>query len=238
MKTTTTIALAMLIAALAAPVQAEDFFAGKTIKIICAGNVGAGYDLQARIVARHIGKHIPGNPSVIVQNMPAGNGYAAPNYVFNQAEKDGTAWGLFNRATLFGPILGQDQAKYKIEEFNWIGTPASYSDNAYVFMIRGNLPYKTFDELRHLSKPLNVGTRNSVHVNITQEALGAKLNLIQGYTSQEIDMAFERGEIEAQGTSYANLAAFTPQWLKDNFIRVMVQFGSGKRIPEIGRSHV
>lgn len=212
---------------------AEDFFKDKTIKIICAGNVGAGYDLQARIVARHLGKHIPGNPNVIVQNMAAGAGYAAPNHVFNAAEKDGTVIGLFNRATLFGPLLGEDVAQFKVEQFNWLGSPASYQTNAYVFMIRGALPYKTFEELRTLDKPLIVGTANSIHVNITEEALGAKLKLIGGYQSTELDMAFERGEVDAQGTSYANLAAFTPQWLTNNMVRILVQFGSGKRIPEL-----
>jgi tripartite-type tricarboxylate transporter receptor subunit TctC len=229
----TGLALALATTLAQTATAAENFYAGKTIKFIVGGGVGAGYDLQSRVLARHINKYIPGNPTMVVQNMPAGSGYAAPNHVYSIAEKDGTVMAMFNRAPLFGPLLQLDQAKYKVEEFNWIGAPASYRTNAYVFMIRSALPYKTFEELRTTKTPLNVGTANSIHVNVTKEALGANLKLIRGYESNELDMAFEKGEVDAQGTAFANLPAFKPEWLANNFVRIMVQYGAGQRLPEL-----
>ena len=108
----------------------KDFYQGKSIKLIVGASPTGGYNLNAR-TGRHMPKHIPGNPSIVVMNMPSGNGIAATNHVFNIAEKDGTVFGLFNRYTILFPLLGAEQARYKVEEFNWLGTTASYSDNAY-----------------------------------------------------------------------------------------------------------
>src|SRR4051812_38472632 len=95
------------------PSVAEDFYRGKTIRLIVGASATGGYNLHARMVARHMPKHIPGNPNIVVVNMPAGTGIVATNYVYNVAEKDGTAFGLFNRYSVMLPILGTEQAKYK-----------------------------------------------------------------------------------------------------------------------------
>src|SRR5688500_3711189 len=97
----------------------EDFYRGKSIKLVVGGSPTGGYNLNARTLARHMPKHIPGNPNIIVVNMPAGNGIAATNHLYNIADKDGTAFGLFNRYTVLLPVLGNEQARYKSEEFNW-----------------------------------------------------------------------------------------------------------------------
>ncbi len=213
---------------------AEDFFKGKTVKIVAGtASGGGGYDAHARLLSRHLGKHIPGTPNVVVLNMPAGGGMAATNHVFNIAEKDGTELGLFNRNTLFAPMLGEDLAKYKSDEFNWIGTPASYSDNAWVFFISSKLPYKTFDELRRADPPLNIGNIGNTNVRVMEEALGARIKLIGGYTGLQMDLAFERGELDGQGTSYANILGQQPHWLSQNLIRIMVQFGRTTRLPAL-----
>lgn len=229
----TTLALTLVSAGFSTAVQAADgnFYSGKTLRIISGGSVGGGYDTYARLISRHIGKHIPGSPNVVVQNMPAGGGLAATNHIFNVADKDGTEIGLFNRNTLFTPLLDKSAANFAVESFNWLGTPASYSDNAYTFIIRSALPYKTFDDLRNAPTPLNVGAISSVPVRITQESLGAKLKLIKGYTGNQMDMAFESGEIDAMGISYADIQSHHPDWISRKLMRVMVQFGSDKRLP-------
>src|SRR5689334_20262080 len=132
--------MGLLVAGLSSSAVAEDFYQGKTVKLIVGASATGGYNLYARAVQRHMSKHIPGNPTIVVVNMPSGNGIAATNHVFNLADKDGTAFGLFNRYTIPLPILGNEQARYKPEEFNWLGTTASYSDNAYLFIIRAKLP--------------------------------------------------------------------------------------------------
>lgn len=213
---------------------ATDFYEGKTLKIIAGtASGGGGYDTHARLIARHLGKHIPGNPNVIVQNMPAGGGMQATNHVYAIADKDGTEIGLFNRNTLFAPMLGDNLAQYKSENFNWIGTPASYSDNAWVFFISAKLPQQTFEDLRRADPPLNIGNIGNVTVRVMQEALGAKIKLIGGYTGTQLDLAFERGEIDGQGTSYANIISQQPHWLSRNIARILVQFGRSTRLPAL-----
>ena len=213
--------------------QAADFYAGKTLTIIAATAPGGGYDTHARLVQRHLGKHIPGNPNVIVQNMPAGGGMAAANHMYAIARKDGTEIGLFNRNTLFSPMLGDDLAKFKSEEFQWIGTPASYSDNAYTFFIQSKLPYKTLEEARKASPELAIGNIGSVPVRITKDALGVNMRLIGGYTGAQLDIAFERGEIDGAGSSYANLLMSHKDWIERPLLRFLVQYGSDKRLPAL-----
>jgi tripartite-type tricarboxylate transporter receptor subunit TctC len=227
-------AATLLLGSITTTQAAEDFYKGKTLKIIAGtASGGGGYDQHARLLQRHIGKHIPGNPNVIVQNMPAGGGMAATNHVFAIAEKDGTEIGLFNRNTLFSPVLGDDLAKYKSEEFNWIGTPASYSDNAWVFFINSKLPYKKFEELRTAPTPLNIGNIGNVIIRVMQETMGANMKIIRGYTGAQLDLAFERGEVDGQGSGYSNILSLQPHWLTDNIARIMVQFGRTTRLASL-----
>jgi hypothetical protein len=130
-------------------------------------------------------------------------------------------------------MLGDNLAKYKSDAFNWIGTPASYSDNAWVFFISSKLPYKHFDELRRANPPLNIGNINNVIVRVMTIALRPNIKLIHGYTGQQMDLAFERGEIDGQGTGYGNILSLQPHWLTDNIARIMVQFGRTTRLPAL-----
>ena len=183
--------------------------------------------------AKYLAKHIPGEPQVVIQNMPAAGGMVAINHVYNVALKDGTEIGLFNRATLFAPILGEDQAKYKTEEFQWLGTPASYAENAFTFFIRSALPYKSMDELRRADPPINVGNVSGVIIRAMPESMGVKMKLITGYTGPEMDLAIERGELDGLGGSLTNLQNQTPQWISGGFIRILAQFGRDTRHPDL-----
>jgi tripartite-type tricarboxylate transporter receptor subunit TctC len=212
---------------------AEEFYRGKTIKLIVGASPTGGYNLYARAVARHMPKHIPGNPNIAVVNMPSGNGIAATNHVYNLAEKDGTAFGLFNRYTILLPVLGTEQAKYKPEEFNWLGTTASYSDNAYLFVIRAKLPQKDIASLRAAKPPLNVGNVGAAPIEVINEALKLNLKIIHGYTGDNLDIAFENGEVDGHTTGYANMLARKPYWLTNGIARPMIQFGRETRLPAL-----
>lgn len=211
---------------------ADDFYKGKVVRIIAGTAAGSNYDAQGRQVARHLSNQIPGNPKVIVQNMPAAGGLVAINHVFNLAERDGSEIGLFNRATLFAPLLGDPAAKYKVEEFNWLGTPASYSDNAFFFFIRAALPYKSIDDLRRADPPINVGNVSGIVIRAMPESLGVKMKLITGYTGPELNLALQRGELDGLGSSLSGLQNQTPQWLSDGFIRILAQFSRPTRHPD------
>src|SRR5262249_1860973 len=133
--------------------RAQDFYRGKTIKLVAGSQVGASYDSYARIVARHMPRHIPGQPIIVVQNVPGAEGLMAANNLYNLAERDGTTIGVLNRATVLASIVGNEQARFKSERFNWLGTAASFQDNAYLFVIRAALPYSDVESLRRSTAP-------------------------------------------------------------------------------------
>ena len=215
----------------ASAAHGQDFYRGKIVKFVVGASVSGGYSAHARVVSRHMPRHIPGNPSIIVQNMPAGAGIAATNHVFNVAEKDGTEVGIFNRYTLPAPLLGVKQAKYDPRGFNWIGTTAGYSDNAYVFIVRSVLPIHTVEDLRKANPPLNVGNIGAAPIRILQETLGLKLNVITGYQGDALDLAFERGETDGHTVGYQTIMATKPHWITKGLARIMIQFGRADRLP-------
>jgi len=227
-------AFALLIACLSSvPCLAQDFYHGKTIRLIVGASAAGGYSLQARTVARYMPKHIPGNPNIVVMNMPAGTGIAAINHLYNIADKDGTVLGLFNRYTVLLPILGAKQAKYKSEEFNWLGTTADYSDNAYLFVIRANLPLTDVESVRKANPPLNVGLMGAAPIQVINEALGLNLKMISGYTTDKLDIAFENGEVDGYTIGYQTLLSRKPDWLARKIARPMIQFGRASRHPDL-----
>ena len=127
---------------------ADDFYKGKTIKLVVGSAPGAGYDAYGRLIARHLGKYLPGQPNVLVTYMPGADGIIAGNYMANLAERDGTVFGTFNRYIVTKPLLGNANAKFKANEFNWIGTTTSYADDSYVLIVRSGVPHRNIDDLR------------------------------------------------------------------------------------------
>ena len=213
---------------------ADDFFRGKTIKLVCGCATGAGYDNHSRILARHMPRHIPGEPTMIVQNLPAARGIVATNYIFEIAPKDGTEIGLFNRDSLLNGPLGVAQANFKVERFNWLGTTASFSDNAHLFVVRNAIPHKTIDDIRNPAFPaVTVGNAGSALVHVIRESLGLNLKIIEGYNNNDLDPAFERGEIDGHAISWLSMMARAPHWIENGFARPVVQFGRSTRLPAI-----
>ncbi len=212
---------------------AADFYEGKTLKIVTGGSIGGGYDAQTRVLAGVLGRHIPGNPSVVVQNMPAGSGIASVNHTYARAAKDGTEIGQFNRDGMLAKLLGHQQALFNLEEFNWLGSPASYSESAWVVMIRSEMPYRTLDDLRKAEKPVVFGNVRSVLIPVLRDVLGANVKIIEGYEGRQMHLAFERGEIDGIGAGYDTIARDRPDWIRDGKLRFLVQYGSGARIAEL-----
>jgi tripartite-type tricarboxylate transporter receptor subunit TctC len=211
---------------------ADSFYRGKTVRIVVGAQAGASYDIYSRLISRHIGRHIPGEPTVVVQNINAAGGLVAANHLYNVAEKDGTVIGTFQRNSVLDSVIDNPKARFKIQNFNWLGTPASMDDNAYLFIIRHALPYKTIADLRTANPPLHVGVVNSP-IHILKVALGLNVKIIVGYGKNALDLAFERGEVDGNGITYANLLSRKPTWLAKSLARPMIQFGSSNRLPAL-----
>ena len=222
----TRLALVLAIAALAAglPFGAarSASFEGKTITIVVGFKAGGGYDRVARILARHIPKYLPGNPNVIVQNMPGGNSITAANHVYAVAKPDGLTIGTFNRNLVLAQLTKVRAVRFDQTKFAWVGSAASEST---VLAIRSDLPYRTFEDLRKSGKTLIIGATgpgaNTYDFPLLlKEFLGVDLKIVSGYSSSaDIMLAIERKEVDARAGSYTSLRPFIDRKLVHPVIR-------------------
>src|SRR5258705_9425743 len=142
---------------IASPAAAQDFYRGKIINLIVGNAAGGGYDLYARLLARYMGRYIPGEPSFVVRNMPGAGGMVLTNHIYSQAPHDGLTLGMMSRSNPIEPLLGNSSAKCKSEEFLWVGTPSSYEDDAYCIVIRADSPVKSIADLKPGGQTLRLG---------------------------------------------------------------------------------
>src|SRR5215475_8664213 len=142
---------AAMLLAVAAPASAQDFYRGKSIDVIVATSPAGGYDTYARLLARHMGKHIPGNPNLVVQNMPGAGGIRATNYLYNVARKDGTVFAVINRETALIPLLEPSRTgiQFKTPELNWLGSP---QQELGILFVNSRSPAQSIEELKQ--KPI------------------------------------------------------------------------------------
>jgi tripartite-type tricarboxylate transporter receptor subunit TctC len=229
-----TLALACALS-LAAPAAAEDFYKGKTITIMVANAAGGGYDLYARLLTRHMGRHIPGEPSFIVKNQPGAGGMVMANAMYSTVPRDGLTIGMMSRANPLEPVLGNPAAKFKSENFTWLGTSSSYEDDAYCLVIRADSPIKTIEDARKPGRPvifggLAAGGTDTDLVLIARTAFSLNLQLIRGYGgSPDINMAIMRGEVDGRAIGMSSLQNSMAEWLKAGKLRFLAQFGHETR---------
>ena len=208
----------------ATPAFAQDFYAGKQINLIAGSAAGGGYDLLARLTARHMGKHIPGNPGFVVQNMPAGGSIVAANLLANGAPRDGLTIGLLQRGILLVGLNKLPQVQFDIGKFNWLG-----SLNSEVGVALANVSSGVTTTRDLFEKELIVGGVVNVDVETTarlyNDLLGMKLKIVNGYNSTtEIGLAMERGEVQGIADwSWSSLVAQQPHWLRDGRVKVLLQ---------------
>jgi tripartite-type tricarboxylate transporter receptor subunit TctC len=140
-----------------AAANAGDYFEGKTIRLIVGYDAVGGYAVYARLLAQHIGRYIPGNPSIVVQYMPGGGGITLGNYLATVAARDGLTIGMLPRSIPFQPLMGTAAAKFRAEEFTWLGTSSSYANDAYSLLVRTDTPYLTLADLQTAASPAPFG---------------------------------------------------------------------------------
>ena len=230
-----TLAIVLTVLSGAAPAHAQDrvgdFYAGKQLSFIVGAGPGGGYDLQARVVARHLGRHIPGNPTVIVQNIPSR--IAAANNMFSTVAKDGTVIALLQRGVLLARLIYPSGVRYDIEKFHWLG---SLNSETAVSLAWHTAPVKTIEDAFKIESKLSgtgVGSTVSIYPTVMNNVLGTKFKLIMGYKgSNDAQLAVERGEVDGHSTSWTAVKVAHPDWRPQKKINVVVQF-SVKRHPEM-----
>jgi len=208
-----------------------NFYQGKTVRVVVGSTTGGGYDLWARLMAQHIGKHIPGHPTVMVQNMPGAGGVVAANYLYTNVKPDGLTIGAFNPALYFEQLVARPEVKFDWGKFIWIGSPER---NDVVHFIRSDSPFKTIDDLRNAKEPAKCGSTGpgtTAHYmpRLLEDTLGIKTTTVSGYQGgSEIDLAIERNEVICWSPLMGTYFGREPykRWHKSGFVRVALQTGA------------
>jgi tripartite-type tricarboxylate transporter receptor subunit TctC len=235
------LALALLSARAARSDEVADFYRSRQVDVIVGNSPGGGYDVYARLLARHIGRYIPGNPNVVVQNMPGAGGLRAANYIYSVAPKDGTVFGLFARDMALVALLGGNpNVQFDPWKFTWLGASSSYGNDAYLLMLRKDAAVQSIDDARQPGGPPMVlggtaegATGNDVPV-ILRDVLGLHIKLIAGYRdSSVLFLAVDKKEVDGRTVGLSAMRAAHPQWLApDGNMRALVQFARVTRHPD------
>jgi tripartite-type tricarboxylate transporter receptor subunit TctC len=239
------IAVLALGSLVADPGRAEEFYSKKTITLIVGGNPGGGYDLYARALTRHYAKHIPGEPTIIVQNMPGAGSVNLANHLYNRAPKDGTVIGMIFPGVVVGPLLDDKmEARFKPTEFAYLGS-ANVSTRVCVTFETSKT--KTFDDA--LVRETLIGgdaPGGSLfdYAQFLRNEVGANFRIVRGYKgSTDVTLAMERGEVEGIcGLDWSSLRGQKPDWVRNNRMHVLLQVGldphpglSGQGVPMLWR---
>ncbi len=214
--------------------SAEDFYKGKQIRLIVSTDAGGAYDIYARLLAQVLRDHIPGNPTIIVQNMPGAGGLKAANYIYNTAPRDGTVIAGTHSSIPTGPLTAPGAAVYDVNKLSWIG---SITSDPYIGYVWHTSPIMTLEDTRTtevIMGGVSVGTAGVDLAILAKEMFGLKFKIVTGYkSSTDIKLAMERGEV--QGTfanGWSSIKTADPELLTEKKIRIIVQHGF-KKHPEL-----
>jgi tripartite-type tricarboxylate transporter receptor subunit TctC len=211
----------------------EQFYKGRNLDVIIGYPPGGSNDTFGRLLARHIGKHIPGNPTAVPRNMPGAGSFLAVNQMYNTLSKDGSAIAIGAPTIALDEKLGTSGVRFETAKFNWVGRVDSLIN--IVFMWKTS-PVKTFADALKIESKLSgtgAGSTVSIYPTVMNNVFGTKFKLVMGYRgSNEAMLAVERGEVEGHSTSWTAVKVAHPTWLPEKMINVLVQFGL-KRHPEL-----
>jgi tripartite-type tricarboxylate transporter receptor subunit TctC len=229
----TTLTAALIAGLCAAPACADpvaDFYKGATVSMVVSTSAGGGYDTLARAIARHIGKRIPGAPTIVVRNMPGAGGIVATNYLYAAAPQDGSVLGLIQSDPPLEPLFGTSEAHFDPIKFNWLGTP---SVETAMVLVWHSVPVNSVDDLRQRETAMGASGANSTpafFARLLNATLHTKMKIIPGFPGQnDAFLAMERGELDGYpSVFYSALSSTRPTWLADKKAKAIVQYGPEK----------
>ena len=213
--------------------QDDRFYSGKSIRVVVGFTPGGFYDRWTRLLARYVPKYVPGNPEMVVQNMPGAGGMIAANHVYSVAKPDGLTIGMLSYGMYLDQLVGRKEVQYDVRKFNWLGSPER---SEVLFYMRTDAPYKSLEDIRRAGTPPKCGSTGTagtdyILARLLEDTLGLKINTVLGYPGgSEIDLAVEKGEVQCRALTAAPFFGREPfiTWRKKNFVRVIL-FGGQKR---------
>jgi tripartite-type tricarboxylate transporter receptor subunit TctC len=209
----------------------HEFFKGKTIRLVVGNSAGGAMDDWARFVAPHFATHIPGNPQIVVQNMPGAGGISAANYIYSVAKPDGLTLGVVNPALYSDQLIGSKEVKFDWPKFSWIGSPEKIDQ---VLFIRTDFPSKTLNDMRKAAEPPRCAATARAGLayflpKLLEEALEIKVNMVLGYGGGgEMNLAIEKNEVHCRAGTVSAYVGREPtrSWIKKGFVHALVQSGA------------
>lgn len=214
----------------------KPFYEGKTITMVIPSDPGGGYDLYARLIARNMGRHIPGNPKFVVENMAGAGGLIAANHVYNRVKPDGLTFMDFQTAVLLRQLAGDPDVLVDVRKMHWIGSACV---DTTICVIRNDVRYQKIDDMIGAKEPIilaaSPATTREYYPKMINEVLGTNFKVITGYKSGGANyVALENREVDgACGIAWDSLKAERPYWLKDNFAHVFLQLNPGEKLADI-----
>jgi tripartite-type tricarboxylate transporter receptor subunit TctC len=207
--------------------SAADFFRGKKLTLLIGYSAGGAYDLYARVLARHMGSHIPGNPTILPQNMPGAGSLVLANYLYNIAPKDGTVFATFARGMAMEPLIGGGKTQFDSTKFTWLG---SATDEISVCATTQFSKVRTYEDM--LTTEFSVGGEGGgsdpdTFAAVAKNLLGAKIKMVTGYPGgNEISLAIDRGELDGRcGWSWTSIMSTKPDWIRDKKLNILLLMG-------------
>jgi tripartite-type tricarboxylate transporter receptor subunit TctC len=231
-KTIGAAAVLLVLASLACAAGVEDFYKGRNVTLVIGYSVGGGYDAYARLLGRYFGKHIPGNPAIVPEQMTGAGSLRSANFIYSVAAKDGSVFGTFSRSMGISPLV--DKAEFDSRKFTWLG---SVTDDNTICVTWNTSPIKNWDDF--LNKPSKFGGEGAgadpdIWTLLYKNVFGAKAQLVSGYPgTNDTVLAMERGEIDGLcGISWSTIKSRHPEWLTSHSVNIIVQ-AALKKEPEI-----
>ena len=216
--------------------QADDFYSNRQVTLLIGNNAGTSYDVSARLIGRHIGRLIPGAPTIVPKNMPGASGLIATNHAVNIAPQDGSVIVAALQTIPLRQVLGDENVKFDAAKLHWIGNPAT---SVNVIVTWHTSPVKTIADAKASVARMGATTRDAasgVEVALANNLLGTKFKLVSGYKGNDIDLAMERGEVDGRaGQSWDGWKLTKPDWVRDKKLTVLVQLGvaPAKDLPDV-----
>lgn len=223
-------------ASMAGAQSLEVIFRGKTLEISVGTGPGGGYDANARLVSRHLGRFIPGSPKVVVSNVPGGGGITAANKLFNVAPRDGLAIGTFSNAMLTLPLLGGESARFDPAAFTWVGSVAQEDGVCITSLASGVASWVDLRARDVIVGTTAPGTTTHLYPTLLRNLFGAKFKIVSGYPDgSSIVLAFERGEVQGICQTYSSLKVLHPDWIPARKVNVIATIGlaRNKELPDV-----
>ena len=207
--------------------QPAEPFAGKTVSVIVGFGPGGGYDMWGRLIARHIGRHLPGKPSVIAQNMPGAGSYVAASHIYNAAPKDGTVFGIIARDAALGPLSGAPGARFDATKLSWLGTPATETNICMAFHTAQVKTVKDLYEKQLIVGDTGPGTGTRQFPQVLSAILGMKFKIVSGFkSSADVFLAMERGEVDGFCESFDSVKSRRPDWIPTKKVALLFPGGA------------